>query len=199
MDTEIWPSFYVPFHQSPDNAFSLIVRTADSPYRVIPALSSLIRKIDPEIALHDESSMEFKIQHSPSAYLQRSSASLLIAFASFALLLSIVGLYGVVSYSVEQRTREIGIRMALGAESKMVTQMVLREAGVLSAYGIIVGAVASLGLSQFLDKLLFHVKPSDPATLLAVVFVLATCTIFASLLPARRAAHVNPVDSLRAD
>jgi macrolide transport system ATP-binding/permease protein len=199
LDTEIWPALYVPFHQSPDNAFSMVVRTTQSPNLLLPQLSSLIRKLDPEIGIRDEATMELKIDRSQAAYFRRSSATLVMAFAGLALLLSTIGLYGVISYSVQQRTREIGIRMALGAESDAVTRMVLREAGLLAGSGMVLGTILSLSLSTYLDSMLFGVKASDPQTILAVVVMLAISALLASYLPARRAARVNPLDSLRAE
>ena len=136
---------------------------------------------------------------SPSAYLRRSSASLVGGFAALAWLLGIVGLYGVVAYSVSQRTREIGVRMALGAGRKAVHQLILREAGKLVALGIAIGLVTSVAATTLIRQLLFGVRSWDVPTLAAVAVVLGLSALVASYIPAHRAASVNPIEALRAE
>ena len=116
-----------------------------------------------------------------------------------ALLLGVVGLYGVIAYSVSQRTREIGVRMALGAEPKSVYRLILKEAGWLTCAGICLGMICSLGAATLMRKLLFGVQSWDAPTLIAVAAVLGISALVASFIPARRAASVNPVDALRAE
>jgi len=141
--------------------------------------------------------MKARINESPSAYLHRSSAWLVGGFAFLALLLGVVGLYGVISYSVTQRTREIGVRMALGAQRDSVLQLVMKEAGGLAATGIIVGLLCAVGASSMMGALLFGVQSWDAATLAGVSVVLAASSLMASYLPARRAASVDPMEALR--
>jgi ABC-type antimicrobial peptide transport system permease subunit len=143
--------------------------------------------------------MTEKINQSPSAYLHRSAAWLVGTFAAAAFLLSVVGLYGVIAYSVAQRTREIGVRMALGAERGAVYRLVLREAGNLAAFGVVLGRVGSLAAANLLRSLLFGVRSWDAQTLFGVATVLAIASLLASYIPARRAASVNPVEALRAE
>jgi ABC-type antimicrobial peptide transport system permease subunit len=143
--------------------------------------------------------MTQQINDSPSAYLHRSSAWLVGGFAVLALLLGVVGLYGVIAYSVGQRTREIGVRMALGAERSSVYRLVLREAGGLTALGIALGVACSLVAGTLMRKLLFGTHVWDLPTLLSVSAILSVASILASFLPARRAASVNPVEALRAE
>jgi len=162
-------------------------------------VTSVIREIDRGIVTADAVSMPSRIEDSTSAYLHRSSAWLVGGFAAMALLLAVVGLYGVVAYSVSQRTREIGVRMALGAEPRKVHGMVLREAARLAAVGILAGLACALGATTLLGKLLFGVRSWDVPTLVAVAVVLAVCALIASYIPARRAAAVNPVEALRAE
>ena len=141
--------------------------------------------------------MEKRIEDSPSAYVRRSSAWLVGAFAAVALILGVVGLYGVIAYSVSQRTREIGVRIALGAERKTVYSLILKEAGWLTDVGILAGLVASLAATTLMRKLLFGIASWDVPTLIAVSAVLLLSARLASYIPARRAASLNPVEALR--
>jgi macrolide transport system ATP-binding/permease protein len=199
LDAEIWPAVYYPFNQGPGNAFALVVRTSQAEESVLGTLGAAIREIDPTIATIGEATMTARIQDSPIAYLRRSSARLAGGFATVALLLGIVGLYGVIAYSVAQRTREIGVRMALGARPGAVYRLILREAGQLVAAGLIVGLACSLAAATLMRKLLFGTPPWDMPTLMTVVAVLAGSALLASYIPARRAASVNPIEVMRAD
>jgi predicted permease len=199
LDAEIWPAEYLPFNQSPDRYFSLIVRTSQAEQAVLPALTAAIHHINPTLGTTGEATMMQRIDDSPSAYLHRSSAWLVGGFATLALLLGIVGLYGVVAYSVSQRTREIGVRMALGAQQSTVYRLILKEASWLTVGGIVMGFVCSLAAATLMRKLLFGVRSWDLSTLFAVAAVLAIAALLASIIPARRAASVNPVDALRAE
>jgi len=129
--------------------------------------------------------------------MHRSSAWLVGGFAAMALLLSVVGLYGIIAYSVSQRTREIGVRMALGAQRSSVYQLILKEAGWLTAGGIVLGILCSLGAGTLMGSLLFGVRSWDVATLLAVAALLGVSALLASYIPARRAAKVEPMVALR--
>jgi macrolide transport system ATP-binding/permease protein len=199
LDSEIWPAEYLPFNQSPDTYMSLVVRTSQSEQSTLPALAATIRDIDRDIVTFDFQSMQDRIDHSSSAYLHRSSAWLVGAFAVLALLLGVVGLYGVIAYSVSQRTREIGVRMALGAEPAGVYALILKEAGWLTCAGIGAGMLCSLAATTLMRKLLFGIRSWDVPTLIAVAAVLAVSALLASFIPARRAASVNPVEALRAE
>lgn len=199
LDSDIWPAVYYPFNQSPDSSFSLVVRTSQVPQSVLPALTGAVHQIDPGVGTYGEATISGNINDSPSAYLHRSSAWLVGGFAALALLLSLVGLYGVVAYSVSQRTREIGVRMALGAERGAVYRLILKEAGWLAIFGIILGVVSSLTAATLMQKLLFGVRSWDVPTLIAVAALLSISALLASYIPARRAASVNPVQALRAE
>jgi macrolide transport system ATP-binding/permease protein len=131
--------------------------------------------------------------------LHRFSAWLVGGFAAMALVLGVVGLYGVIAYSVSQRTREIGVRMALGAQRSSVYSLVLRQAGWLTFVGIAIGLACSIAASTLIRKLLFGVEAWDAATLIGVALLLGSAAMAASFLPARRAASVNPVEALRAE
>ena len=199
LDSQVWPAEYLPFNQTPGTYFSLVVRTSQDAQSVLPALSETIRRIDPEVGTADEATMAGRINASPSAYLHRASAWLVSGFAGLALLLGVVGLYGVVAYSVSQRTREIGIRMALGAERAGVYRLILGEAGRLTLGGLAGGLVCSLAAATLVRKLLFGVSSWDVPTLVIVALLLGLAALLASFIPARRAALVNPVEALRAE
>jgi macrolide transport system ATP-binding/permease protein len=192
-------AMYVAYNQGPDNFFSLIVRTSQDEQSILPALTSIVHQADPNIATFGASTMSERIHDSPVAYLHRSAAWIVGGFASLALLLGVVGLYGVIAYSVSQRTREIGVRMALGAQRGSVYRLVLGEAGWLVVVGIAAGVAVSLAVTTLMRKLLFGVHAWDVSTLVAVAIVLGVCALLASYLPAKRAASVNPVEALRAE
>ncbi|HEX4488833.1 MAG TPA: ABC transporter permease [Terriglobales bacterium] len=197
LDNQTWPTTYVPFNQSIDTDFSLIVRTSQNESALLPTLVAIIHKIDPNIATTNTLTMNQSIGNSQTAYMHRSAAGLVGGFAAMALLLSVVGLYGIIAYSVSQRTREIGVRMALGAQRRSVYQMILKEAVWLTAGGIVLGIFCSLGAGTLLSSLLFSVRSWDVATLSAVAALLGVSALFASYIPARRAAKVEPMVALR--
>jgi len=197
LDSEIWPAVYYPFNQDPDNYFSLVVRTSQPEQSMLPTLVATIHEIDAGLGTMNEMTMTDKINDSPTAYLHRSSAWLVGGFAAMALLLGVVGLYGVIAYSVNQRTREIGVRMALGAQRRSVYQLIMKEAGRLAGVGIAAGILCSIGAATLIRGLLFGVSSWDAATLAAVAAVLAISALVASYVPARRAAKVDPIEALR--
>ena len=199
LDVETRPVMYAPFLQEPEDWFYIVVRSTLPEQMVLPTLVAAIHRLDPNIATSDETSMSVRLHDSSAAYLHRSSAWLVGGFAAVALLLSVVGLYGVISYSVSQRTREIGVRMAVGAEPASVYLLVLKQAGKLTAIGIVTGLICSVGAAVLMRKLLFGTQAWDAATLAAVAVVLAFSAMLASYLPAHRAASTNPADALRAE
>ncbi len=199
LDTEIPPVLYRPYFQSPDTYLNLLVRTERDDASILPALNRLVRGIDPNIIPVRGASMIGRMEESQAAYMHRSLAWLVGGFAGLALVLALVGLYGVVMYSVSRRTREIGIRMALGAQSGSVYRMILRESLKLAAVGIAAGLVGGVLASRLMHGLLFGVSSDDPATMAAIAGLLALAAAAASFAPARRAARVNPVEALRAE
>jgi predicted permease len=199
LDVPTPPVLYLPFNQSSDRVFGLVVRTTQAESSILPTLVAALREVDSGIVTGGGMTMTERINGSQSAYMHRSSAWLVGGFAVVALVLSIVGLYGVVAYSVSQRQREIGVRMALGAERKTVYQLILGEAGRLTAGGIIAGVLLSIGAATLMREMLFGVRAWDVPTLAAVAVVLGVSALLASYIPARRAASVNPVDALRSE
>jgi predicted permease len=199
LDQEQWPSEYEPFDQSPDSYFYVVLRTSQDAGSILPALATMVHGVDPSVSVDWERTMQELIDDSQAAYIHRSAAWLVGGFAVLALLLGVVGLYGVVAYSVSQRTREIGVRMALGAQRSSVYSLVLGEASRLIAMGIALGVVGAVGAALLMRKLLFGVAAWDAATLVSVAVLLAISALVASYIPARRAARVNPADALRAE
>jgi len=199
LDQPLAAVFYIPFLQELQANFTLVVRTKQAEQSSLRLIEAAVRQIDPSIATYRGLTMTEKIHDSPSAYLHRSSAWLAGGFAGIALLLGVVGLYGVVAYSVSRRRREIGIRMALGADRGAVYRLIMREAGQLTAIGVVAGLTVSLFATNLMRVLLFQVRSWDIATLGAVAAVLATAALLASFLPASRAAAVNPTEALRSE
>jgi predicted permease len=193
------PAFYIPFAQDPEPFFSVVLRSSQDDASLLPMMVRVMHEMDSRIAAFGQSTMETSIRESQTAYLHRSAAWLAGGFAALALLLGVVGLYGVIAYSVSQRTREIGVRMALGAQRSTVSGMVLGEALRLIVVGIGAGVAGSLATAGLLRPLLFGVHPWDGTTLAGVAALLGVAAIVASYVPAHRAASMNPVDALRAE
>jgi predicted permease len=199
LDKETSPSIYLPFAQNPHSSFYVLVRTAAEERSLLPEMTAAIHEINPGLITLGGDTMTDRINSSSAAYLHRCSAILVGSFAALALVLAIVGLYGVIAYSVGQRTREIGVRMALGAHRGAVYAMVLKEAGWLVTVGLAVGLASSVAAATLMRSLLFGTQAWDAPTLTAVAAVLAIAALLASYIPARRAASVNPVEALRAE
>jgi macrolide transport system ATP-binding/permease protein len=199
LDDDLWPAEYEAMYHGPDNFVAVAIRTAGDDPTVLPSAIKTIHQIDPNLGTYGEITMTDQINSSQSALLHRFSTWLVGGFACIALILSVVGLYGVIAYSVSQRTREIGVRMALGAQRSNVYSMVMQQAGWLTIAGIGIGLVCAVGASRLMGKLLFGVQSWDVATLAAVAVVLGAASLAASFLPAHRAASVNPNEALRSD
>jgi macrolide transport system ATP-binding/permease protein len=199
LDAETLPAVYYPADQDPDTYMNFVVRTSQSEDSILPALVATVHQVDRGIGVFDESTMARAIRESQTAYLHRSSAWLVGGFAGLALLLGTVGLYGVIAYSVSQRTREIGVRMALGAQRGSVYELIMKEGARLAVWGIVCGIACSLVVTTLLRSMLFGVRTWDAATLGVVSLVLGIAALVACYIPARRAASVSPVEALRAE
>jgi ABC-type antimicrobial peptide transport system permease subunit len=199
LNEDVWPAEYQAIYRTTDTEFSVAVRTANDEKAILPSVVSTLRSIDPNLGVYGELTMQQQIDSTEAALLHRFAAWLIGGFAVMALVLGVVGLYGVIAYSVSRRTREIGVRMALGAQRSAVYSMVLRQAGWLTITGLAFGVACSIGASVLMRKLLFGVEAWDVPTLASVVFVLGCASMAASFLPARRAASVNPTEALRAE
>ena len=199
LDADIWPAVYYPLAQIPQTYVALVARTHVPAASVLPGLGASIRRLDADLGVLEETTMDERIVDSPAAYLRRSAAWLVAGFAALALLLGVVGLYGVMAYLVSQRTREIGVRMALGARRESVHRLIVWEAGALAAAGIVAGLLGAVGIATLLRPLLFATPPWHVPTLALVSVTLLAAALLASYVPARRAAGVDPIEALRAD
>jgi len=196
LETDPQPEFFLPLAQSPDALQpSLIVRTAADPASVLSAVKSQAAAVDPNAPLTNAKTMDQILSESTSQ--ERFQTFLLGAFGALGFVLAMVGIYGVMSYDVGQRTREIGVRMALGARPANVLLMVIREGMWLVSAGIVVGIGGALALSRVLQHLLFKIKATDPATFVGVAVTLACISFAACYFPARRAMRVEPIEALR--
>jgi len=189
------PVVYIPVTQVPWSTMALVVRTAGDPAASAIDVQKAIGSIDPALAAGNVLTLERMLSSSLSP--QRLTAGMLSVFAGIALLLAVIGIYGVMSYTVSQRTHEIGIRMALGAQQGDVVRRILRRGLVLATLGIAIGTAGSLAMTSSLATLLHEVSPTDPLTFSLVAVILAAVALLGSWLPARRAAAVDPVIALR--
>ena len=187
---------YLPYAQRPVGGMDVVLRTTVPPMSLAAAVRGAVHDLDPDLPV---ARIEPLSQIVAASIAQpRFYMLLLTAFAGTALFLAALGLFGVISVGVSQRTREIGVRMALGARSADVLGLVLREAATLAVLGIAIGLATALALSRTLSTLLFNLSPRDPLTFAAAPLVLLLTAVVAALLPARRAAHVDPIEALRA-
>ena len=191
------PNIYRPLKQSSNLAVSLVLKTRNDPDSLRAALASEVRAVDPDLPTYGVRPMEELIATATAS--RRFSTQLLTAFAVLALLLAAVGIYGVMAFVVGQRTREMGIRVALGAHPREVVTLVLREALVLAAAGVAAGAVGAVIMSRYLSGMLFEVTATDPGTYAGIAVLLTVTAAVAAWRPARRAAAVDPILALRAD
>jgi putative ABC transport system permease protein len=194
------PEIYVPFTQKSYPSLltmQVVLRTKSDPTAITTSVRDAIHSVDADLPLAAVTTLDALVDTSMAQ--PRFSVLLVGAFAAFALLLASIGLYGVISYSVAQRTREIGVRIALGAQRRAVFAMVLREGMGLALFGIVIGVAVALAVTQTLAAFLYGVRPADPLTFVTVSIVLLGVALAASYIPARRATRVDPMVALRHD
>jgi putative ABC transport system permease protein len=197
LDREPRAELFMPAWQNPLNGMAIVVRTASDPGPFVEPIRRHVQAIDAEQPIYEASTMVDVVAR--SVFLPRVSMVLLASFAASALLLAVVGIYGVVSYAVTERTRELGVRMALGADAAATLRLVMRRSMWLVGCGTACGLVVSFGLTRALSRLLYEVSPLDPVVFVAVSALLAAAGFMASLIPARRATSVDPIVALRVE
>jgi predicted permease len=191
------PEFYGSLEQAPTDEFHVVLRGDVPPDRLIASARSAVAGLDPELAATDASTLDQVVRRSVAR--PRFMVQLLLVFASMALLLCAIGIYGVTAYAVTQRTREIGIRMALGADRAAVRALVLREGLRLALAGVGLGLAGAFALTRLLRGFLFEIGPGDPMTHAAVSLLLGGVAVAACAIPARRAARLDPIAALRTE
>ena len=191
------PELYLPHAQNPAGDMFLAIRTGGDPAQLAATIRREIAALNPDAAVGEVRTMD-RVRAEFTAP-ERLMAGLLGAFALVALVIAAIGVYGVMAYAVSQRTREIGVRLALGAQMSDVLRLVVGQGMVLAATGLVLGLAAAFGLTRFLRSLLYGVEPADPATFVTVVLLLAVSALIAVYVPARRAARLNPLVAIRAE
>ena len=193
------PVVYSPYDQGPSPYLRYLVRTTGEPGAFISAARAALHELDPQLSMMKPATLERVIQQSPAVFLRRYPAFLIGAFAALALILAIIGLYGLISHTIVQRTREIGIRVALGAQRADILRLVMGQGLRAALTGVAIGVAASLGVTRLLGSLLFGVKPGDWPTFVSVALLLLIVALAGCALPARRAMRVDPMVALRHD
>jgi predicted permease len=189
--------FYLPLQQQPNSPLTLVVRTTAPPRTALSAIEDIVRSLDADLPLFNVQTLEEVLRS--EANLRRASASLLGVFGGLAVLLAAIGIYGVTSHSASRRTREVGIRMSLGARSADVCRMFIRESLTLSIIGIVIGLGISTVASQIMVSFLFGLTATDTATFVGAAGIMGLIVALASYVPSRRAARVDPLLALRSE
>jgi len=189
------PEFYIPCIVHPPQTAYLVLRTSGPPLHFASVLRKAVLDVDPDQPVSDVKTMDSALAKAFGE--RRWMMGLLGSFAAVALVLAVVGLYGVIAYSVARRTQELGIRRALGAQRADILRLVLRQALMLSLVGVAIGIAGAFALTRFLKALLFHVTATDPAVFAAMAVLFAVVALAASYIPARRAARIDPMVALR--
>jgi putative ABC transport system permease protein len=189
------PQIYAPYSQMPGLFATLLMRTTVEPMSISEQVRQTVWKIDPDQPMWKIRTVEFLVDRSVAD--RKFLMTLMVIFAGLALVLTVIGLYGVISYLVNQRTQEIGIRMALGAQMGDILRMVLKQGMLLVSAGVVLGLLACWGLTRLMEKLLYKTSATDPVTFTGLAVLLIVVALFACYIPARRATKVDPLDALR--
>jgi putative ABC transport system permease protein len=195
IESQDWPTIYCPYPQAPATTMTMVVRTSQPPLSLASAVAREVHQLDPDQPVADARSMEDVVDQAIAG--AQFNTVLLGVFALIAFLLAAVGIYGVVSCDVSERTHEIGIRVALGAQPGDVLKLVLGQGARLAGYGIAAGMVAAFALTRLMASLLYGVKTTDAYTFAAIPILLGVVALAASYLPTRRALALDPVTALR--
>ena len=195
LDGEVEQAVYLSYRQLPRSGMALVLRGAVEPSSLAPTLRNAVREIDPALPVYDVMTMNERLSNSVAA--RRFNLLLLGGFAALALLLAGVGVYGVISYVVTQRTHEVGVRMALGAQSADVVRLFIKQGMAMVIFGVALGLIGAFALTRLMKSLLFNVSAIDPLTFVCVALLLSLVALAACYLPARRASRIDPLASLR--
>jgi putative ABC transport system permease protein len=200
LDAEVKPESYIPYSQGGPsyleyNSLTMVIRATGSPEHLVAAVRDQVRSMDKDQPIYNIKTMQGVVSDSVSQRL--FNMSLISIFSVLALILAAIGIYGVIAYSVAQRTHEIGIRMALGAQRRDVLKLVVSQGMIQAFIGVAIGLGAAFGLTRFMSSLLYEISPLDPATFTSLSILLLLVALLASYFPARRATRINPTGALR--
>jgi putative ABC transport system permease protein len=195
MQEETRKSVYLPHAKVPVNGLSLVARTSSNPKDFIAAIRREVAQLDPDLPVSEVATMEEVVAE--SIWQPRLYATLFAVFASGALILALIGIYGVMAFLVQTRTHEIGVRMALGASARDVFKLIVGRGMKLTAVGVVVGIGGAIALTRLMHSLLFNTSATDPITFILISVLLSLAAFFACYIPARRAAKVDPLVALR--
>jgi putative ABC transport system permease protein len=195
LDSTARPEMFVPYSQSPTTQMTFVVKTTPDAAAMLPAVKSAIREVNPNQTFSKTATLDQLVNDSLRQ--RRFNLFLLVSFAALALTLAGIGVYGSINYSTRQRTHEIGLRMALGAQTSDVIRLIVGHGLMLSLTGIAIGLVASFWLTRLMKGMLFGISATDPVTFIGISLLLALIGLLASWIPARRATKVDPLVALR--
>jgi predicted permease len=197
LDSDPRIAFYFPHSQYTTAAMNVVLRSNVAPATLTSAIKKEIRELDPDLPIYNVRTMDERVQESLAR--RRFSMVMLGLFAALALALATIGIYGVMAYMVNQGTREIGIRLALGATQRNILHLIVRQGMTLALTGVAIGLAGAFALTRLMRSLLFGVRSTDPLTFIAIAALLAVIALLASYIPARRAARIDPMVSLRCE
>ena len=195
LDEQPYAQLYMPVTQKPDLQTTILLRTQGDPLGLLAVVRQAVQSVDPDLPIFDAKTMESRVADGLAT--QRLSVVLVSLFSLLALILAAVGLYGVLAYSIAQRTREIGVRMALGAQSQNILGSIIRLGFKIVGVGLAIGIAGAIGLTRLIQSMLCGVSGTDPVALLTAVVVLGLAAFLACLVPALRATRIDPITALR--
>jgi predicted permease len=197
LDSDPRIAFYLPHSQYTTQAMNVVVRSSVAPSTLTSAIKKEIRELDPDLPIYNVRTMDDRVQESLAR--RRFAMTMLALFALLAFALATIGIYGVMAYMVNQGTREIGIRLALGATQSNILRLVVRQGMTLALTGVGIGLAGAFAVTRLMRSLLFGVRSTDPITFVAIAALLSSIALIASYIPARRAARIDPMVSLRCE